>query len=284
MPNLGLNLGLTRAVNVTNNPILNRIGGSVAAYSLRKISSTADKCIRVRRDNDNEEQDIGFVGRELDTASLLSFVGSNSAYVTTWYDQSGNENDATQSTADNQPKIVSSGTIVISQSGKPSVQFTASDSTYLQTANNMTNDSSLRVFMHLEDIAKPASGSGNFYRSNSNAGGVFYINASNSQKYAVYNGTVLNSNYVGDGDSGGIFSVYQGSSAKIFRNGVQIISGNSGTNSFTDKMNIGCGQNAENFTTMLTGEYIFYNNSALSDSDRTAIERNQGRYYDITLT
>jgi hypothetical protein len=61
-----------------------------AAYSMRKLSSTyTGACIRVRRSSDNTEQDIGFVNDELDTTALLSFVGSNNGYVTTWYNQKG---------------------------------------------------------------------------------------------------------------------------------------------------------------------------------------------------
>ena len=48
------------------------------------------------------------------------------AYVTTWYDQSGNSNDATQTTASEQPQIVSSGS-VINDNEKPALQFDGSN-------------------------------------------------------------------------------------------------------------------------------------------------------------
>lgn len=85
-----------------------------AAYSLRllKADQIDSAAIRVRRDSDNAEQNIGFTSEGyLDTASLKTFVGANSGYVVTWYDQSGNGNDATQSTASNQPRIVNAGTV-----------------------------------------------------------------------------------------------------------------------------------------------------------------------------
>lgn len=84
-----------------------------AAYSLRKLSSTATNCIRVRRSSDNTEQDIGFSGVELDASSLTSFVGANDGFVVKWYNQGtgGATYDATQSTAGNQHRIVTSGTI-----------------------------------------------------------------------------------------------------------------------------------------------------------------------------
>jgi hypothetical protein len=97
---------------------LDGVSDVVAAYSLRKIVPTyTGSAIKVRRSSDNAEQDIGFVytGNPgeyvLDSASLLSFVGANNASVTTWYDQSGNSMDATQTTAANQPRIATSGVI-----------------------------------------------------------------------------------------------------------------------------------------------------------------------------
>jgi hypothetical protein len=111
------------------NPILSFSGlldiytGAAAAYSLRKLSSTyAGPLIRVRRSSDNTEQDIGFDGNELDTISLLLFVGASNGLVTTWYDQSGNNINTTQTTAINQPQIINGGNIV-TKNGKPAIDF-----------------------------------------------------------------------------------------------------------------------------------------------------------------
>jgi hypothetical protein len=66
----------------------------------------------VRRSSDNTEQDIGFSSGNLDTTSLTTFCSGTNGFVTTWYDQSGNANNATQTTAANQPQIVSSGSVL----------------------------------------------------------------------------------------------------------------------------------------------------------------------------
>jgi hypothetical protein len=95
------------------------------AYSVRLLRSAyTGKCIRVRRSNDNAEQDIGFVSGNLDTTSLASFCIGTNGFVTTWYDQSGNGYNATQPTASSQPQIVSSGS-VITKNGKPCVQISS---------------------------------------------------------------------------------------------------------------------------------------------------------------
>ncbi len=98
--------------------------GAVAAYSLRKLSSTATSAIRVRN-NSGAEADIGFDSNgDLDTASLLLHCGSNDGRVTTWYDQSGNSNHMTQSTQADMPYIVDSGsTIVTSRESIPAIDF-----------------------------------------------------------------------------------------------------------------------------------------------------------------
>jgi hypothetical protein len=108
------------------NLLLDQYSGAAAAYSLRKLDKDyTGSAIRVRRSNDNTEQDIGFVGNDLDTASLKTFVGANSGFITTWYNQAdsagvfGTKN-ATQTTAANQPRIVNAG-VVERQNGKPSI-------------------------------------------------------------------------------------------------------------------------------------------------------------------
>ena len=103
--------------------LLDLYPSAAAAYSLRKLRSAyTGSAIRVRRSSDNTEQDIGFVNNALDTSSLTSFCGSGNGFVTTWYDQSGNARNATQTTAANQPQIVSSGS-VINENTKPCIQF-----------------------------------------------------------------------------------------------------------------------------------------------------------------
>jgi len=81
----------------------------------------------------------------LDTSSLTNFCGSGNGFVTTWYDQSGNARNATQTTAANQPQIVSSGSLLTLNS-KPKI-----DATSLQflkfNSDIATSNSSYSLFM-----------------------------------------------------------------------------------------------------------------------------------------
>jgi len=101
---------------------------AAAAYSLRRLSTVYQgSAIRVRRSSDNTEQDIGFDSNgNLNIAGLLAFCGAENGFVTKWYDQSGSGNDATQTTAANQPQIVSSGSVIL-DNGEPSFQFDGVD-------------------------------------------------------------------------------------------------------------------------------------------------------------
>jgi len=104
--------------------LLNLYPNSAAAYSLRKLDKNYDgSAIEVRRESDNATQDIGFVNNELDVTSLENFCNGGNGFVTTWYDQSGSGNDATQTTASSQPKIYDSVSGVIEENGKPTLKF-----------------------------------------------------------------------------------------------------------------------------------------------------------------
>jgi hypothetical protein len=104
--------------------LLDTYTSAAAAYSLRKLRSAyTGSAIRVRRSSDNTETNIGFSSSfGLDTTSLSSFCSGTNGFVTTWYDQSGNARNATQTTAANQPQIVSSGSILTLNS-KPILRF-----------------------------------------------------------------------------------------------------------------------------------------------------------------
>ena len=107
--------------------LLDTYSSATVAYSLRKLrNGYYGFAIRVRRSSDNAEQDIAFkTDGTLDTTSLLAFVGSGNGFVTTWYDQSGNGYNAYQSTAINQPLIVSSGSLT-TNGGKPAIRCAGS--------------------------------------------------------------------------------------------------------------------------------------------------------------
>jgi hypothetical protein len=133
---LPLLLVLTLPGSLMAGNVLDKTGNPTAtpvvAYSVRLLSSAyPGNCINVRRSSDGTSQDIGFTpAGDLDTATLKTFVGSGTGYVTTWYDQSGNGYNATQGTAAYQPTIMTAGQIN-RDNGQPSV-YTSGGTGFLE--------------------------------------------------------------------------------------------------------------------------------------------------------
>lgn len=111
--------------------LLDLFPNAAAAYSLRKLRAAySGAAVRVRESGGNTEADIGFTSAgELDTSALLAHCGANDGFVTVWYDQSLS-NDATQTTANNQPKIVSAGSLV-TENGKAAIDFDGVDDEFI---------------------------------------------------------------------------------------------------------------------------------------------------------
>jgi len=100
--------------------ILNQFPGASLGLSLELLDKDySGFCIKVRRSSNNDELDIGFKDGVLDTATLLTFVGSGNAFVTIIYDQVGS-NNMTQTTANLQGQIVSNGEVILI-GGKPCI-------------------------------------------------------------------------------------------------------------------------------------------------------------------
>lgn len=115
-------LGLIGSEDFGFRGLLDDYSGAAAAYSLRLLSSTYTGGAIEVRNSSGTHLDIGFVDGELDTATLLTHCGAGDGTVSKWYDQSGNGYNATQTTASNQPQIVSGGS-VITENGEPSLSF-----------------------------------------------------------------------------------------------------------------------------------------------------------------
>jgi hypothetical protein len=132
------------------NTLLDNYSGAAAAYSLRRIGPSGyfGPAIRVRRDSDNTLRDIGFTSDgQLDTVGLLDFVGvTGSGFVQTWYDQSGNSNNAAQVTTGSQPRVVRNG-IIPYTSVYPSVEFIIESSSFMQLTNTFSGTAGSRFFI-----------------------------------------------------------------------------------------------------------------------------------------
>ena len=114
-----------------NTPLLDTYTGAAAAYSLRLLDSTYTGAL-INVWNGTSYADIyPNVFGELDTVALAAHCGSNDGFIRYWYDQSGNANHATQTTTASMPKIYDGTTGVVTENGKPAVEFDGLTSTML---------------------------------------------------------------------------------------------------------------------------------------------------------
>ena len=167
--------------------ILDSYTTAAGAWSLRKLKSDySGNCIKVRRSSDNTEQDIGFVNNEIDTASLKSFVGSNNGFVTTWYDQSGNGYNLSQTTSTNQPAIIESG-VVYRQFSKVSVKFTSSSSHYL-TNTSISASSVANAYVY--QVYKSNSAVNNYPAFGMGSNALIFLHGTTPNKMHAYAGNI----------------------------------------------------------------------------------------------
>lgn len=201
--------------------LLDYAPGAAAAYSLRKLSlSYSGPVVTVRRSSDDAEAD--FTAAEIDDGTLLGWVGAGvSGYVKTWHSQTGSS-DATQSTAASQPKIVSAGA-VITDGGSPAIRFDGTND-YLDATTVFVSQPDT-VFAVLNRV----SGAGNHLFDGITTRQVLSINGSLQDN--MFAGTSL------PGASASVFGeqvlysvLFNGASSSAYRDGVQSISGNAGTN------------------------------------------------------
>jgi hypothetical protein len=258
--------------------LLDTYSGATTAYSLRKLRTAyTGYAIRVRRSSDNNSQDIGFDGSgNLDTTSLTSFVGSNSGYVSIWYDQSGNSLNMVQNTSAIQPTIVSSGAIVTNGS-KNAVYF---NSQRLGVASPNFNISNSSVFFVGKSVGASIN-SAAIIVMNSNpddnpevklAGGYVAINSYWNSAYAINTPNLMDTTKV-------YSSIINGNiTHTVWGNGTQIATGTrTGTFNNITEFTLGGYVRTNGYQNGYASEVIMYTND--QSSNRTNIESNINTIY-----
>ena len=256
--------------------LLDLYPNAASAYSLRKLRTAyAGSAIKVRRSSDNAELDINFVNNELDTASLLSFVGANDGFVTTWYDQSGSGNNITQLTATSQSRIVIGGVLSVNPENSLPAVNVGSTNIFMETTTaiatkNLFSVGKLNGLINANYITFSASPFSGMYYGGTGAAqiqgiGLFSISNINSLTGEDLNTHLANfyhngSNYLVSKDSG--TSVDLGSYTQMNTNNV-----------------LGRNLNAATSFNGLVQEVVIY--STGDDSNNSLIKSNINSHYNI---
>lgn len=202
-------------VEFSSGLLLDLYPGAKMAYSTYKLRGLQTNCLRVRRSSDDSEQDIGFQGNNIDESALTAFVGAGDGYVVTWYDQSGNGNDVTQSTTTNQPKIVESGTVV-KENLLPAINWDYNVSAGMKMDSPVGLSNPFTIF---SVITRKAEGENNrvFWDTASGNRTVFY---QQSGKYNIFGSTVMSGADL-DQNQSLHTAIIKGADSKMRKNGVE---------------------------------------------------------------
>jgi hypothetical protein len=256
--------------------LLDTYSGAAAAYSVRKLRNAhSGACMRIRRASDDAETDIGFDSNgDLDTAAIASHCGASAGYCVTWVDQSGNGNNATQSTAGSQPQIYN-GTAVVTENGKPALDLDGNDNLRVLFASAYSQPNNYFVTATLDTTASATVLlSGHTSSSKRNQ-----PELTSGNLWQMYAGSALTSSTSGDTDQHLHNCLFNGASSEYYLDGSSIASGNSGTFPM-DGITIGA-----RFTQTLgwdgtIQEVIMWPSD--QSSNRTGIETDIDTYFSIT--
>jgi len=261
--------------------LLDDYSGAAAAYSLRQLSSTySGSSVKVRRASDNVEADIGFASGELDTTALASHCGASDGFVSVWYDQA-NSNNVTQATAANQPKIYDGTTGVVTENGKPALEFasdvlqvsvTSSDIISTDAENTLVSvmrQNSANANNTLAHMASPR------YVIYTDFSGVLYYDAGNNST----NRLSVSSPSGWDDNQHLLFWSSSLTLQQICVDGTQLASDTSQSTITSASTTLDIGTRSSTYLNGFVQELIFYNSD--QSSNRSNIEDNINTFYSI---
>ena len=253
-----------------------QVGGNNTGSSA--FDGTIDEIIIYNSDqSDNRTALEANIGEVYGIAGIPAYDDTVNGFVETWYDQSGNGNNATQLTAGNQPKIVNAGALLL-RNGEPTIDFYNSSSfatsaftdgsahSSFSVINNQAANSTRKVFYSKSEF--PNKGIVWNYRGDQTAGQYDFVSFDGDANSLLYNNT--------SSPLYALASTFISSSKNLFINGS---SAASSSDSFVaDDGNLGVGS-ASFGTGFDIQEIILYPSD--QSANRLAIEANINNQYDI---
>jgi hypothetical protein len=244
----------------------------------------------------NETADILVWGNQLNTGATpkpyqqtVATAFTANGFVTTWYDQSGNARNATQTTALSQPQIVSNG-VIETQNGRPVLNPDGVDDTMVVASSGVTT---YPISINTVVFRQDATENGAWVKvGGSNPNGVGIGIGASSFDFAGTSLIGLKENVVWVPTSTTVASLAivtmlqpSGTTAtEIYQNGaIAAITSGATDAPVAPSPNISLfGYGTTRFASDPMGEVLVFP-SVLSSTDRQILERNQGAYYNVTV-
>lgn len=184
------------------------------AFSLRRLrEGYTGSCIRIRRQSDSTESDIGFSSTPdsngdywVDEAAINSFAsGSNNAYVVKLYDQSTNAAHSTQSSTSKQA-LIKSGSTIYTKNGHPTLRFASRS----YDTPRFSGASQAFTFFDVASVDVVTTGSSNFVLGADTATvnkGLYHEFGDSKYSLNVWNGSSYVKAYAGTGVSNNVMYI-----------------------------------------------------------------------------
>ena len=257
------------------------VASATGVYTLRAVrGGQAQRVINVRRGTDDATQDFyadvygNLFTDPTQSQTITTWLGAATGYITTWYDQSGGSNNATQVTTASQPII----DVVNKQ-----VDFKTSRWFNLPNGTVPYGNQNYTMVVRHNTVPTTVNNEYDFVSSGTN-GTTNLVNSlgfnSFFTPYPVYInywwGNDVNSNpavnrYAPKNTITALYNNTVGVGRTLYVNGT-VTGTNTATNRNSATGNNAIGKDARNF--YINGElyYVFLFNSALSNSDRQLVE------------
>lgn len=251
--------------------LLDTYSGATAAYSVRLLRTAySGNALRVREDSGNTETDIGFDSNgDLDTAAIATHCGSANGYVVTWYDQSGNANNATQSTTTQQPQIYN-GTAVLTRNGKPAPDFDGSNDQLGFDASTTTQPFTWFGVVQRDDTTNSVVVGWNVFS---------FVGRYEANDFSIYAGSYVGSSGFNSTAQQMFYAMFNGSSSELAVNGGTAATGNAGTRDMTGTGNIGGDSSGGMDMQGGVQELVLW--ASDQSTNRSGIESNINTYFSI---
>ena len=279
---------VVKSSNITESTNRFEVNAATTAYQSYSIEFTVDSGTAADKNFtfQNLDSDDSYTARNIN----IEVVAGN-GLVATWYDQSGNGNHATQTDTAKQPKIVSSGSLITSNS-LPAIDFTTSY-TILTRQEFLTGQLNSYFTITETDVGSDSEvvfRQGNNYRLSNEYSGTSGSISSQLRDGAGDSANVSISSDFGNGNmrlTTTLITARGANGHTVFVDGANETSNNStnieNTNfASADSGDFGIGGIPSNSSFDFHGkasECIFYNSD--QSSNRTALETNINSYYSI---
>ena len=253
--------------------LLDTYTGAAAAYSVRKLDKDyTGNCMKVRRDSDDAEADIGFDGSGgVDQSAIATHCGASNGFVSVWYDMSGNANNATQATSGSQPQIYN-GTAVITRNGKPLIESTENVTSFNVVSLSQSAPYTMMGVSYNHNDFNRAIAFGNI--ANMRA-----VAARNKAQFQSTSGSVITAS-VNLGDSSVVYTaVANGTNSFVRALGETASAETSGATTDTALTELQPGASGTGVSSMQ--ELILWD-GALSSTDYGAIETDMDTFFSVT--